>query len=145
MTSNSYGHRFFIDTNIIVYSFDKASPKKHKKSLELVGEGLSSGKGIISHQVIQEFVSVISGKFADMFDTERLVLYLDEVLFSLWKAHPDRDSYLTALQLKQELEISWWDALVVASALASDCKILYTEDLQHNQRIRTLQVVNPFL
>lgn len=145
MTSSSYEHRFFIDTNIIVYSFDKASPKKRKKSLELVGEGLSSGKGIISHQVIQEFVSVVSGKFADMFDTERLVLYLDEVLFSLWKAYPDRDSYLTALQLKQELEISWWDALVVASALASDCKILYTEDLQHNQRIRTLQVVNPFL
>lgn len=137
--------RFFLDTNIVIYSFDKSAPKKQKKAQALLAEALSTGKGIISHQVIQEFVSVADSRFKGIFDHEHLVLYLDEVLFSLWKAYPDREIYLSALEVRKKYGLSWWDSLIVAAALSTDCRTLYSEDLQHGQSISTLRIMNPFV
>ena len=55
--------RFFLDTNIIVYSFDSNAVEKQKKARELIAESLSSGNGIISVQVVQEFLNVATKKF----------------------------------------------------------------------------------
>ena len=50
--------RYFIDTNIIVYMFDKDHPQKRETAIRIVKEALESGKGVISYQVIQEFCNV---------------------------------------------------------------------------------------
>ena len=50
--------RFFLDTNIIVYIFDKHSKQKNQIAQELLKEALQSGTGVISFQVIQEFCNV---------------------------------------------------------------------------------------
>ena len=46
--------------------------------------------------------------------------------------------------IEDRWQISWWDALSVASALAQDCRTLLTEDLQAGLQIDNLRVVNPF-
>jgi predicted nucleic acid-binding protein len=53
--------------------------------------------------------------------------------------------YRKALDLARRDRLNWYDALIVAAALQSRCKILYTEDLQHGRRFGDLVVENPFL
>jgi predicted nucleic acid-binding protein len=49
-----------------------------------------------------------------------------------------------AYKIRLKQRFSYWDSLIVASAIHSECNILYTEDLQHRQRIEQLMVINPF-
>ena len=50
------------------------------------------------------------------------------------------------IEIKAKYKFSFWDSLIVATAIENNCEILYTEDLQNGQLIeRTLKVVNPFL
>jgi predicted nucleic acid-binding protein len=53
--------------------------------------------------------------------------------------------YQRALEIVERYRFSWYDSLIVASALESRCEVLYSEDLQHKQRIESLEIVNPFL
>jgi predicted nucleic acid-binding protein len=50
-----------------------------------------------------------------------------------------------AKELEGSFSLSWWDALIVATASAADCEILFSEDLQHGQVIDSVTVQNPFL
>ena len=50
--------KYFIDTNIFVYSFDIGQPLKKERALALIRDALETGLGIISTQVIQEFMNV---------------------------------------------------------------------------------------
>jgi predicted nucleic acid-binding protein len=56
--------KYFLDTNVFVYSFDDGKPAKKERSLALIQEALENGSGIISTQVIQEFLNVATQKFA---------------------------------------------------------------------------------
>ena len=50
-----------------------------------------------------------------------------------------------AVDLRLRHKYSYWDSLIIASALENDCSILYTEDLQHEQVIEDkLKIINPF-
>ncbi len=57
--------RFFLDTNIFVYSFDTNAPKKAARSTELIRRALDTGKGIVSYQVVQEFFNLALRRFAE--------------------------------------------------------------------------------
>jgi len=51
-----------------------------------------------------------------------------------------------AFYIKEKYLYSWWDSLILASALENNCEMVYSEDMQHNQIIEnTLKIVNPFL
>jgi predicted nucleic acid-binding protein len=136
--------KFFLDTNIFVYTFDDAHPEKQKKAQELIGEALSKRRGVISYQVVQEFLNVAIKKFAKPFSPIELNLYLDQVLFSLCEIYPSDEFYLFALEIKYYTHFSFYDSLIVAAALKTGCKILYSEDLQDGQNIAGLVIRNPF-
>lgn len=53
--------------------------------------------------------------------------------------------WLAAYQCQGPFAISWYDSLIVAAALEADCRILYTEDLQHGRQFDKMTVRNPFL
>jgi predicted nucleic acid-binding protein len=57
----------------------------------------------------------------------------------------DPSILLTASELREERSLSFWDSLIVASALHAGCEVLYTEDMQDGLEIKGgLMVVNPF-
>lgn len=56
----------------------------------------------------------------------------------------DLELILRAIDLRRLHPMSFWDALIVASALHANCKILYSEDLQHGRKYEGLTIVNPF-
>ena len=60
--------KYFIDTNIFVYTFDNSDSEKQKLSQQIVAHALEKSTGVISYQVIQEFLNVSTKKFKSPFN-----------------------------------------------------------------------------
>lgn len=137
--------KYFLDTNILIYSFDKSNSKKQKKSKELINDALYEHKGCISYQVIQEFINVAIQKFKKPFTKDDCIKYLINVLEPLCEVLSSIELYEAALDIKDSWQYSFYDSLIISSALRANCNILYTEDLHHKQQIHELIILNPFL
>ncbi len=137
--------RFFLDTNIFVYSFDAKSAGKARRAKQLVLQAITSRKGTISFQVVQEFFNLAIRKFEQPMTIAEAEQYLNAVFRPLWHVQSSPSLISQALQLCGKHRLSWYDSLIVASALESQCSILYSEDLQHGQRFGELQIKNPFV
>jgi predicted nucleic acid-binding protein len=137
--------RFFLDTNIFVYSFDQSDPIKARKATEIIRNALTTQKGIVSYQVVQEFFNVALRRFSQPMQPTEADQYLRTVFHPLLAVHSSQVLYAEALHLHAQSGLSWYDSLVVSSALQARCDRLYTEDLQHGQRFGNLQITNPFL
>jgi predicted nucleic acid-binding protein len=137
--------RHFLDTNILVYTFDLASPQKARRAEDLVHNALASGNGIISYQVAQEFISVARRLFSAAMSFEELEKYWERTLRPLLVIHSSPALFVRAIDVCRANQLSWYDALIVSAALHGGCKVLYSEDLQHGRRFGDLVVENPFL
>jgi predicted nucleic acid-binding protein len=137
--------RFFLDTNIFVYCFDDNEIEKKVRALSLIGEALQSGKGIISWQVVQEFLNVSTKKFISPLKAVDAKSYLQKVLFPLCAVFPNLNIYQNTIEIQEKTGYSFYDSMIVASALSQDCSILYSEDLHNGMKIDDLQVINPFV
>lgn len=136
--------RFFLDTNIFVYAMNRADPPKQRIAIQLIREAVASRKGVISYQIVQEFLNVALKRFAQPMTPADAEQYLATVLRPLLAVHSSEELYVEALRLHARYRISWYDSLVVQSARQAQCSILYSEDLQHGQKFDNLRVVNPF-
>lgn len=136
--------RFFLDTNIFVYSFDTAAPAKAKKAIQLIRRAADSGAGIISYQVVQEFFNVALRRFVHPMSAAEAEQYLITVFRPLLAVHSSPAIYLEALHIAEKSRIAWYDALVVAAAVEGGCDTLYSEDLQHGRKFGELRIENPF-
>ncbi len=136
--------RYFIDTNILVYSFDGRDKSKQKRSREIILRALSDHNGIISFQVIQEFINLATKKFEVPFTLKEQLAYLEEVLEPLCTVHSTIELYRKALRVQDEKRFSYYDSLIIVAALEGGCRILYSEDLHHGQNISGVKIINPF-
>ncbi len=132
----------FLDTNVFVYLFDKADAAKRRQAEMLVNESLSRGTGCISFQVVQETVNALTGKFGVSADRVRRLL--DYVLVPLWQINATTSLYQSAISLRSQYSFSFYDSLIVAAALEAGGTRLYSEALQHRQRIQRMTIINPF-
>lgn len=137
--------RFFLDTNIFVYSFAPPAENKSRRANELILAGIKKAEGVISYQVIQEFFNVALRKFQQPMNVSEAEQYLATVFRPLAYVPSSPRLFVEGLRLTEKNRLSWYDALIVAAALESNCTILYTEDLQDGQRFGELLVKNPFL
>jgi len=137
--------RYFLDTNLFVYSLDSVDPRKARIAEELVTRGVDSRLGVISYQVVQEFMNVSLRQFRTTMTATELELYFFKVLLPMMAVPSSSGLFLEALRLQRADQIAWYDSLIVASARQGGCKILYTEDMQHGRRFGDLVIQNPFL
>lgn len=135
---------FFLDTNVLVYTFDASAPEKRATAREWVRTGLSSQRGVIGTQVVQEFMNVALSRFARPMGVTEARDYLRGVLQPLCRHVPSSASYDHALLVKEETGYSWYDALIVTAAIETGCKWLVTEDMDHGRTIGSLTIRNPF-
>lgn len=136
--------KFFIDTNIIIYSFDNNNTLKMEKARKIISEALSSSNGIISFQVIQEFINIATGKFKKKLSLSDTREYLTEVLLPICEIFPGNEFYMNALEIKERTGYSFYDSMIIQAALESRCNILYSEDLQDGFKLFELMIRNPF-
>jgi predicted nucleic acid-binding protein len=137
--------RFFLDTNVVFYSFEQSSPHKSDQAALLLRHGLVTRKGAISYQVVQEFFSVAYKRSRGPMRLEEAEQFLSTVLRPLCVVHSSPALFHKALQLVDRFRLQWYDGLIVAGALEAKCGILYSEDFQNGQKFDDLQVRNPFL
>ncbi len=137
--------RFFLDTNILVYTFDHTSPLKQQRATALVDKALASGEGCISLQVAQEFLNLCQRKFPVPMTAAEATQHLRVVLAPLCTVFPTIKLLENALDLRQRLQFSFYDSLIIAAALEADCELLYSEDMHHGQQIGQLRIENPFV
>ena len=131
----------FLDTNIFVYCFDGDDPDKQAKAKKLVAR-----KGwFVSWQVVQEFSSVALHRFKAPLKPGDLADYIELRLWPECRILPSQAIFNQATGIHGRYGFRFYDSLVVASALAGGAKTLLSEDLQHGQRIGSLEIANPFL
>ncbi len=137
---------FFLDTNVIIYSIDTVYPKKQAIALELVRKAKVDREGCISMQVVQECLAVMtSPKIQHAMSIGSIHDYLETTLEPLARPLSMPPLYRDALSIQERWKFSFYDALIVAAALALECDTLYSEDFQHKQRIEGLTIINPFV
>jgi predicted nucleic acid-binding protein len=127
----------FFDTNILVYSVS-SDPRK------LAADRVLARGGFVSAQVLNEFVNVARKKLRhDWKDIEfaitRFCRVVDDVLGLT------RETNASALRIARDNGLSFYDALIVASALEARCETLWSEDMQHERAFGGLTIRNPFL
>ena len=137
--------RYFLDTNIFVYSLDLSTARKTGEADRLINQALTTGKGVISYQVVQEFMNVSLRQFQVTMTVTELELYFFKVLLPMMTIPSSSGLFLEALRLKTSDQIAWYDSLIIAAALQGDCEVLYSEDMQHGRRFGDLVIQNPFL
>jgi predicted nucleic acid-binding protein len=131
----------FVDTNVILYSFDTADPGKHavaRRWLELLW---SSRSGSVSWQVLNEcYVNAIRKIGAPPSAVRAAIeLYVE------WKAAEFTLPMLRrAWHWMDRADLSYWDSLILASAESLRCRWLLSADFQAGRTYGTVQVVNPF-
>ena len=144
MNAASVKGLFFLDTNVFVYTFDRTAPAKQRVAREWVRQALLTQRGMTGAQVVQEFMNVALAKFDHPMGVTEAREYLNGVMRPLCQHFPAMPSFDHALLIREETGYAWYDALVVAAAVEAKCAWLISEDLQHDRKIGSLTVHNPF-
>jgi predicted nucleic acid-binding protein len=134
----------FVDTNILVYAHDADAGLKRERALEKLRQLWQTDTGRLSVQVLQEFYINVTRKLATRVarSTAREVVSA----YGAWVREPTTpDTVLRATDIAELAQISFWDALIIASAEQAGAAQLLSEDLSDGQTVAGIKVVNPLL
>jgi predicted nucleic acid-binding protein len=133
--------RFFVDTNLLLYSSDSRNPFKQQRAIVWLTSLWESRAGRLSWQVLNEYYSNAQRKFGVRADEARKTVRL----FAQWNPHPVNGSVVErGWYWMDEAKLSYWDSLILASAERLACGVLLSEDFQADRTYGTVRVVNPF-
>lgn len=133
--------RIFVDTNILVYSLLENNSQKHNQTVNLM-ESLKGNYIFISTQVLNELYVSLQRHDIDETEIENKI----KKIISIYNISiPNIATIRLSWAIKRKYAFSYWDSLIIASALESNCSILYTEDMRDGQVIDDkLRIANPF-
>ncbi len=132
----------FVDTNVLVYLFDADAPRKQVRARAVLNEVADSA--IISTQVLGEFHVAVTRKLARPLAFEQAQVAV-EALCEL-RVRPIHEGLVrAAIRRSQASRLSYWDTLIVETAIEADAAVLLTEDMQDGQQFGVMRVANPFL
>jgi predicted nucleic acid-binding protein len=133
----------FVDTNVLVYAFDKGSSPKKRTAQRLMNELMDEDRLRVSTQVLQELFVTLTRKVSQRCSSEEALAVLDDL--TAWPLLVvDYAAIRAAVELAGQAQLSFWDALVVVAAARTGSTVLYTEDLNDGQEILGVRVTNPF-
>lgn len=135
----------FLDTNIFIYAIDTSPKEKRKREIakELVREHIINESGVISIQVLQEFYQVSTQKIKRPLSTEEALEFMQYI--SIFQTvRPDYYMIVSAVHLHKNKKLSFWDAMILQSAITASCSQVLSEDLQDGFRINQTVLKNPF-
>jgi predicted nucleic acid-binding protein len=136
--------KFFIDTNILVYANDITDAAKNLKSKDIILQGMHDDTLVLSTQVLSEFYVTVTKKI------ERPLSSIEakeeiELLKSVEVIEISIDMIIRAIEFSERFKVSYWDALIIASAIEAKCQIIYSEDLSSGQKFESTSILNPYL
>jgi predicted nucleic acid-binding protein len=130
--------RAFFDTNVILYAF-----RQEDKRSQVAETLLAAGGGVLSVQVLNEFVAVARRKLDRSWEEIRHALDILRV-FCPEPVPLTVETHERAVQIAERYGYSIFDSLIVAAAINAGASTLYTEDMRDGQAIDGLTIRNPF-
>lgn len=134
----------FVDTNILVYAYDRTAGGKFERARELMERLWDSGEGVVSTQVLEEFYVTVTAKIPSplkLQDARQIISDLGTWTVAVLEI---RD-ILSASELAERHKLSFWDGLILAAAHKEEATTLWTEDLSHRQKYGDVTIYNPFM
>jgi len=133
--------RSFIDTNVLVYAEASDEPDKQRIALDVLKQLFETTSGVLSTQVLQEYCNVAIKKLKlppahiraqlDLYEQFEVVLVTPAIIRA-------------GLDLHQTRSVSFYDAIVLASAQTAGCSVLLSEDMNAGEQVGGVRVVDPF-
>jgi len=133
----------FVDTNVLVYAFDKGHSPKNRTAKQLMKTLMDEDRLRVSTQVLQELFVTLTRKVKQRCSSKEALLVLQDL--AVWPVEVvDYSAIRSAIGLADDARISFWDALIVVAAARAGAQILCTEDLNDGQEIFGVRISNPF-
>jgi len=133
----------FVDTNVLVYAFEKSSSPRKQLAKRLIDELMDGDVLRMSTQVLQELFVTLTRKGSQRCSNEEALAVLEDL--TVWPPIMiDFAAIRAAVRLSDQAKLSFWDALIVVAAARSGAAVLYTEDLNDGQEILGVRISNPF-
>ncbi len=133
----------FLDTNVLVYAYDRGDPRKQKIAQGLIHRALE-GEIAASSQVLGEFASTLLHKLSPPVKPVDLALLLD-ALAPIYLVPLDGAIILRAVNAHAQYGLHFYDGMIVATAEREGCQRIWSEDLSAGQEYFGVKVVNPFV
>lgn len=135
--------RYFLDTNILVYAYDRHDPRKQGIAQSLLIDGMENESAALSVQVLGEFFNVVTRQIKQPMTPdeaqEAVGLFSNLLIQEIDPAMVER-----AIDTHINYRISYRDALIVSAAERAGCQRILSEDLNDGQRYHSLLISNPF-
>lgn len=135
--------KIFIDSNVWIYLFTSDEQRKNTIARSFIAENsLNNTILIISYQVLNEVMAVL--KIKKKFNEDKIRFVIETMLNLCTVQDFTKHILLNASVLREQHALSYWDSLIVATALEAKCDKLSSEDMQHGQVISGLIIHNLF-
>jgi predicted nucleic acid-binding protein len=133
-----------LDTNVLVYSFDRAEPEKRAQAMKVILELQSASLGCLSVQCLSEFVNATTRRKVPILTLEEASVHVDDFLaaFPIFPLTPT--IIMEALRGAREHSVSYYDAQIWACAHLNQIPVIFSEDFSDRRVIEGVRFTNPF-
>ena len=136
--------RVLLDTNLLVYCYDRSEPHKQQRAIELLGALASAQAGCVSTQVLAEFFTTVTRKLPVTLPPDIALDRLDHHM-QIWNilAVPGlvvREAARGTVRHR----MNFWDAQIWAAARVNRIPLIFSEDFQHDAVLDDVRLANPF-
>ena len=139
---NNTKTKCFLDTNILIYTYDKADYEKRSYIQDFLRKNKEMNELIISIQTLGEFFNVATKKMR--LDKTNVISLCEQIMNMFPVYEITTENVFHAMKISESTQFSYWDSLILAMAIDTGCSILYSEDLNNGQEIEGVKIVNPF-
>jgi len=134
----------FVDTNILVYAYDRTAGSKFERSRALMEKLWDTGEGVVSTQVLEEFYVTVTAKIPNPLKPPEARQIISDLGTWTVVVLEIRD-ILAGSEIAERYRLSFWDGLILAAAHKEEAATLWSEDLNHGQKYGEITAYNPFL
>jgi len=136
--------RIFVDTNVLVYAYDRSEPQKQRRALEVLDRLAVSRVGVISTQVLAEFFVSVTRKIVTPLSVSEAYVRVKNYLQAWTVLDLTGMIVLEAARGVREHQFNFWDAQIWAAARLNQIPIVFSEDFNVGAVTESIHFVNPF-
>lgn len=136
--------RVFVDSNVLVYAYDRSEPDKQRRALEVLDRLALTGAGVISIQVLSEFFVAVTQKIAAPLSVNEASDRVRNYLHSWRVVDLTGMIVLEAARGVRDHQFHFWDAQIWATARLNQISVIFSEDFDVGAVTEGIHFVNPF-
>lgn len=133
-----------VDTNLLVYAYDRSEPEKQIKAIETLDHLVKNRTGILSPQVLSEFYNVVTRKLAAPLTPQEGYTSISNYIRSWNMVDLTSLVVLEAVRGVRDHRLSYWDSLIWATAKMNQIPTVLSEDFSHDSVLEGVRFTNPF-